>query len=255
MNSIRVTFRYPLLFAAWLIVVSIGESRAQSPKSPASQAPPATGSAEAARFDSKEIKIEAAPGAAVVDLSYEFTNTGEIPLVVEEFSHSCGCMQGAWDGVPVEPGGRGKITAKFLTNGLRGTIRKLVRVKFVGSGSVDLIGEVRIPESLTYSAQTLRWVVGEEFRSQWVDVVIDPQSPLRVLSVNGNDPAFACELKTIEEARKNSSNIPVTTVMRRSTPTGSTTIKPSFPSPAPPKASLSPRFGIPLETASPPRVK
>ena len=183
------------------MVVGIGESQAQAPKSPGSQAPPSTGGTGAARFDSREIKIEAAPGAAVVDLCYEFTNTGEIPLVVEEFSHSCGCMQGASDGVAVQPGARGKITARFLTKGLRGTVRKSVRVKFVEAGAVDLIGEVRIPELLVYSAQTLRWVVGEAPRPQRVDIVINPVSPLRVLSVSANDPAFACELQTLEEAR------------------------------------------------------
>ena len=154
----------------------------------------------AARFDRKEIKTEALPGIAVVDLCYEFTNTGDIPLVVQEFSQSCGCMQGAWDGVPVEPGARGKISAKFLTKGLRGTVRKSLHVKFVEVGVVELVAEVKISEALVYSAQTLRWVTGEEPRSQQVDIAVNPKTPVRVLSVSGNDPTFACELQTIEDA-------------------------------------------------------
>ncbi len=154
-----------------------------------------------ARFDRKEIKTEAAPGVAVVDLCYEFTNTGEIPLVVQEFSQSCGCMQGAWDGVPVEPGARGRISAKFLTKGLRGTVRKSLHVQFVEVGVVELVAEVRIPEALVYSAQTLRWSIGEALTSKQVDIAVNPKTPVRVLSVAGNDPAFSCELLTVEDAR------------------------------------------------------
>ena len=153
-----------------------------------------------ARFDSREIKAEAEPGAAVVELCYEFTNTGDMPLAVEEFSHSCGCMQGAWDGVPVEPGARGKITARLLTKGLRGTVRKALHVKFFEAGVVELIGEVRIPEALVYSAQTLRWTVGGEPQPKRVDIRVNPKTPVRVLSVVANDPAFSCELLSGTEA-------------------------------------------------------
>ena len=154
----------------------------------------------AARFDRKEIKTEALPGIAVVDLCYEFTNTGDIPLVVQEFSQSCGCMQGAWDGVPVEPGARGRISAKFLTKGLRGTVRKSLHVKFVEVGVVELVAEVRIPEALVYSAQTLRWTIGEALKSKQVDIAVNPKTPVRVLSVSRNDSAFSCELLTVKDA-------------------------------------------------------
>ena len=193
--------KVPLLATAWLVLAGDWLGQAQSQASPASQPPPSKVGSVPVRFDRQEIKTSAEPGVGVVEMCYEFTNTGELPLVVEEIAHSCGCMRGAWDGVPVQPGARGKINAKFLTNGLRGTIRKSLHVKFVECGVVELIGEVIIPEALTYSAQTLRWVIGETARSKQVDIAIISRVPLRVLSVCGNDPAFACDLQTIEEAR------------------------------------------------------
>lgn len=180
--------------AAWLILAGDGLGQGQSDGFAAPQSPPSKVGSVPVRFDRQEIRTSAEPGVGVVDLCYEFTNTGELPLVVEEFAHSCGCMRGAWDGVPVQPGARGKINAKFLTNGLRGTIRKSLHVKFVEAGVVELIGQVIIPEALTYSAQTLRWVIGETARSKQVDIAISSRVPLRVLSVCGNDPAFACDL-------------------------------------------------------------
>ena len=137
----------------------------------------------------------------VVELQYEFTNTGEIPLVVEEFTHSCSCMQGGWDGVPVAPGSRGKITAKLLTISLRGTVRKALRVKFIEGGVVELVGEVTIPEALAYSETTLRWRTGEAAQPKHVDIVVHSKAPVRVLSVAPNDSSFFCKLETVADGR------------------------------------------------------
>ena len=192
--TIRVLF---LACAAWLIVSDVA-GHAQSPGAPA-LSPQQHPRALTAKFDKREIKTAAEPGAAVVDLCYEFTNTGEVPLAVEEFSQSCGCMKGEWDGVPVEPGARGRITAKLLTKGLRGKVRKSVRVKFLEGGSVDLVGEVDIPEALTYSMQSLRWTIGEPLEPKQVDIAVTSKPPVRVLSVTANDSAFACELQSVAE--------------------------------------------------------
>lgn len=182
------------LVAAWLIFAVDGACQGQpAPSRPARTV--ATG----AKFDTREIKTTAEPG--VVELRYEFTNTGEIPLVVEGFSQSCGCMKGEWDGVPVAPGARGSITARLLTRGLRGKVRKSLHVKFVASGEVELIGEVLIPEVLAYSAQTLRWKVGGEPLSKQVDIVANLKTSVKVLSVSANDPAFSCELLAGGDAR------------------------------------------------------
>jgi hypothetical protein len=151
-----------------------------------------------ARFDSREIKTTAKPGAAAVEFCYEFTNTGETPLAVEELSQSCGCMKAGWNGVPVQPGARGKITAKMLTKGLRGTVRKSVSVKFFEGGVVELVGEVNIPEALTYSAQSMRWTVGDALEPKQVDISVTTTPPVRVLSVSANDPSFICELQNID---------------------------------------------------------
>ena len=190
----------PAVCTACLIVACAGTCEVRAAATPASS-PPAPQSAVAAKFDSKVIKTEAEPGAAVVELCYEFTNTGDFPLAVEEFSQNCGCMLGSWNGVPVEPGARGRITARLLTRGLRGKVRKTLHVKFLESGDVELTGEVSIPEVLTYSTQTLRWKVGGEPLSKQVDIAVNPKTPVKVLSVSANDPAFSCELLAGGDAR------------------------------------------------------
>ncbi len=191
----------PILTCAGLLIFAgcgsgQGRSEVVAPSSPTDQSQAVT-----AKFDTREIKTTAEPGADVVEFCFEFTNTGEIPLAVDEFSKLCGCMQGGWSGVPVAPGARGKITAKLLTKGLRGTVRKSVHVKFVEGGVVELIGEVKIPEALAYSAQSLHWKVGEAPISKQVDIEVTSKAPVRVLSVTANDPVFSCELQGLNDAR------------------------------------------------------
>jgi len=154
-----------------------------------------------AHFETRELKAVAEPGQAVLELCYNYTNRGDLPLIVREFEQTCGCMEGEWDGVPVEPGEQGRITSRFLTRGLRGTVRKSLRVRFLESGSVKLVAEVTIPEIVSYSAKALRWEVGEEARPKEVDIAISERVPVRVLSVSANHPMFSCELVPLQEAR------------------------------------------------------
>jgi hypothetical protein len=153
------------------------------------------------RFLSRDATATVEPNKQVAELIYTFTNTSGMPAMVEEFHQSCGCMTGEWDEKPVDPGATGKIKAKFLTTGLRGKVRKSLKVKFVEMGTVELTAEVTIPDTLTYSSQTLRWNVGEATAEKHVDITVNSEKPVKVLSVVNSDPAFTTKLTTTEEGR------------------------------------------------------
>ena len=69
---------------AWLSFAVDGLGQGQFAVSPQSGSPSGQ-SAPAARFDNTDIKATAEPGADVVEFCYHFTNTGDIPLVVQEY--------------------------------------------------------------------------------------------------------------------------------------------------------------------------
>ncbi len=48
-----------------------------------------------------------------VTYSFEFTNTGTQPLVIQNVSASCGCTTPGWSQAPVPPGGRGFVKATY----------------------------------------------------------------------------------------------------------------------------------------------
>ena len=152
-------------------------------------------------FASRRLEVELKPGDWQAELRFEFTNHTGVPLAVEGFSQSCGCLSGQWDGTPVDPGQTGNITAKFLTQGQRGTVTKSLLVKFVGFETIELSATVTIPESMTFSARTLRWSKGAKAEARTIDIAVNTRKPVRVLSIKG-DSAFDTELVTLEDGRR-----------------------------------------------------
>lgn len=59
---------------------------------------------------------------------FEFTNTGEAPLVITEVNSSCGCTIPKKPEAPILPGKTGEIQVKYNT-ALVGPIRKAITVK------------------------------------------------------------------------------------------------------------------------------
>ncbi|EKF55898.1 hypothetical protein I215_05080 [Galbibacter marinus] len=59
---------------------------------------------------------------------FEFTNTGDIPLVISDVRSSCGCTIPKKPEAPIAPGATGQIEVKYDTNRV-GPIRKTVTVQ------------------------------------------------------------------------------------------------------------------------------
>ncbi len=64
-----------------------------------------------------------------VDLQFEYTNTGDAPLVVARVRSSCGCTKAHADTKEVPPGGKGRIVLTYDTHGQSpGVHEKMVMV-------------------------------------------------------------------------------------------------------------------------------
>lgn len=58
---------------------------------------------------------------------FEFTNTGDAPLIIKDVKSSCGCTVPSWPKEPIAPGKSGKIEVKY--NMTPGPIRKTITVQ------------------------------------------------------------------------------------------------------------------------------
>lgn len=58
---------------------------------------------------------------------FEFTNTGDAPLIITNAKSSCGCTVPAWSKEPIAPGGKGEIKVQYNMN--PGPISKTITIE------------------------------------------------------------------------------------------------------------------------------
>lgn len=79
---------------------------------------------------------------------FEFTNNGEVPLIISKVSSSCGCTIPKKPEAPIMPGKTGEIQVKYDTNRV-GPIRKAITVISNADTPTKVLkikGEVKAPE-------------------------------------------------------------------------------------------------------------
>ena len=81
-----------------------------------------------------------------VSCDFEFTNTGKVPLVIEDVEVSCGCTTPQYSKAPLRPGDTGTIRVRYNPEGRPGAFRKDITVRSGGgkiSRVVTITGEVK----------------------------------------------------------------------------------------------------------------
>ncbi|MBP3228919.1 MAG: DUF1573 domain-containing protein [Bacteroidaceae bacterium] len=77
-----------------------------------------------------------APGQAQT-VTFNFTNTGDRPLIVQQVFTSCGCTAAEYTKTEVAPGAKGTVTVKFDgKNPTSGTFTKTITVRTNASNSI-----------------------------------------------------------------------------------------------------------------------
>lgn len=64
----------------------------------------------------------------VVKHVFNFTNTGEVPLIIERAQGSCGCTVPSYPKEPIPPGATGQIQVEFNSKGRTGVQNKTVTI-------------------------------------------------------------------------------------------------------------------------------
>ena len=63
---------------------------------------------------------------------FEFTNTGNKPLILTNVTASCGCTRPEYPTKPIKPGKKGKIKVTYSPIGRPGAFKKTVKIKTNG---------------------------------------------------------------------------------------------------------------------------
>ena len=67
-----------------------------------------------------------------VTCTFEFTNTGDKPLLIIDATASCGCTRPEYPTKPIKPGKKGKIKVTYSPIGRPGAFTKNVKIKTNG---------------------------------------------------------------------------------------------------------------------------
>lgn len=79
------------------------------------------------KWNSTEINLGEIPQSKPVTIEYEFTNTGDSPVIITSVQASCGCTATDYSKTPIAPGEKTKIKAVFNA-AAKGTFKKQVTV-------------------------------------------------------------------------------------------------------------------------------
>lgn len=93
----------------------------------------------------------------VVTHVYNFTNTGKVPLVINNARSTCGCTVPQWPKDPIAPGDKGQIEVKFNTKNKRNKQNKPVTITantYPATTKVYLVGNVIGAEKDNTEAKT-----------------------------------------------------------------------------------------------------
>lgn len=81
------------------------------------------------KFDKEVYDFGTCTEGDKVKKTIEFTNTGKLPLLIEQAYGSCGCTVPTYDKEPVQPGQRGKIEVEFNSEHKVGANTKSVMIQ------------------------------------------------------------------------------------------------------------------------------
>jgi hypothetical protein len=79
-------------------------------------------------FEENEYDFGRVVAGEVVKHTFKFTNSGSVPLLIQNASASCGCTVPRWPKEPIAPGSTGEITVEFNSQGRVGSQNKTVTV-------------------------------------------------------------------------------------------------------------------------------
>ncbi len=80
-------------------------------------------------FTESEHDFKDIPANTTVEHTFEFTNTGKTPLLIENAQAACGCTVPSWPKEPIAPGMKGQIKVQFDSRGKTGIQNKQVTIR------------------------------------------------------------------------------------------------------------------------------
>ena len=91
------------------------------------------------QFDTTENNFGTISEGEQIIIWFDYTNTGEAPLIINNIVAGCGCTVPRWKGEPLNPGGKESIRVVFNSDGKSGVQNIPVKVYSNASDDVTIL--------------------------------------------------------------------------------------------------------------------
>lgn len=160
-------------------------------------------------FDSKLKDVHAGHDDREVTCDFDFTNGTEKVQEIARYESTCSCMSVKVKGgkLRYEAGEKGTIRAIFDMGNFAGEVDKAVRIWLKDDPpekpSITLTARVHIPVLVGIEPKTVRWEVDPkaEPETKVIEIRMNHEEPIQVLSAECGNDKFGVELKALEEGK------------------------------------------------------
>ncbi len=159
-------------------------------------------------FQETEKVVNATPADSAISVDYAFTNNTGKPVTLDRATGNCSCTSVDISGgkTSYAPGESGVLRANFDIGNFQGGVDKIITVWLDGAPeskpSQQLKLRVNIPVLIEMEPKSVKWDIGESPEAKKVEIRINGEKPIHVLSVSASRPDFTHELKTIEDGKR-----------------------------------------------------
>ncbi|MFD2255203.1 DUF1573 domain-containing protein [Luteolibacter algae] len=164
-------------------------------------------SAAGLKFESELIEVDAAVDASVVTSDFKFTNSGSEDIKIVNADAGCSCLsvQVAGGKLIYKPGESGVLRATFEVGSFQGEVNKPILIWLEGDSeekpSAQVMLRVHVPVMINLEPKTLKWEVGDPAQPKSIEVTMDYEKPIKVLSVSTSNTDFESKLVVVEEGK------------------------------------------------------
>lgn len=158
-------------------------------------------------FETPLLEIHAAADARSTVAEFKFENKTDQPVTITRYDKTCSCVsvQIAGGKLIYQPGEKGVVKATFDLGNLAGAVDKMIVVWLTGDGpekpSITLTVRVHIPVLVVMDNKTLKWTLGGKPEPQKIDIQMNHNKPIRIVSTSCTSELFKTELKTREDGK------------------------------------------------------
>jgi len=155
-------------------------------------------------WDKTEQSFDATPQDKSVVARYKFTNTGNEPIKIQSVLTSCGCTSAALAKTEYAPGESGEIAVNFVFGGHTGRQTKSIMVSTSAAPGQPVVLKlhVYIQERVTVEPEVVFWRTGEPPGPKLIRIAIAGETPVKILSVNSNNPEMTVKLREVKPGRE-----------------------------------------------------